>query len=229
MAGMKRYAIYYAPEPGAFADFCAAWLGWDAAAGRAVAHPDVAGLPRPVAGLTAAPRKYGFHGTIKAPFHLAVGTGADDLRRALAAVCARLPPVTGTAMAMQHLSGFVALAPVGEATALAGLAAQVVTALDAFRAPPSAAEIARREPDRLTARQRDHLSIWGYPYVMQDFQFHLTLTGALPLAEAAAVCAVLEPLIKPLMPRPFDIGSLCLFGEAADGRFHLLHRYPLTG
>ena len=47
MPEYKRYAIYWAPEPGEFADQTAAWLGWDAARGCAVAHPDLPGLPRP--------------------------------------------------------------------------------------------------------------------------------------------------------------------------------------
>jgi tripartite-type tricarboxylate transporter receptor subunit TctC len=29
MEKMKRYAIYYAPEEGPFAQAAAAWLGWD--------------------------------------------------------------------------------------------------------------------------------------------------------------------------------------------------------
>ena len=70
MEEFKRYAVYYAPEPGAFANFCARWLGWDAITGAEVAHAEVAGLPCPVSELTETPRKYGFHGTLKPPFHL---------------------------------------------------------------------------------------------------------------------------------------------------------------
>ncbi|TKA95193.1 DUF1045 domain-containing protein, partial [Cereibacter changlensis] len=90
-------------------------------------------------------------------------------------------------------------------------------------------EIARRRPERLSPRQRGYLADWGYPYVMEEFRFHLTLTGDLPEAEAAQVEAVLAPVLAPLLPRPFRIGSLCLFGEAADGRFRLLERVALTG
>ncbi|MGL6208804.1 MAG: DUF1045 domain-containing protein, partial [Paracoccaceae bacterium] len=71
---MTRYAIYYAPETGDLADFTAAWLGWDPVLGQAVPHPQIEGRPHAVADLTATPRKYGFHGTIKPPFHLAEDT-----------------------------------------------------------------------------------------------------------------------------------------------------------
>jgi len=229
MQPMKRFAIYYAPETGAFADFAAQWLGWDAVLGVDVPQPHVPGLPRALADITAGARKYGFHGTIKPPFHLAPGTDADGLLAATAAVCASLAPVTLPGLALHRMGGFVALTPTGDANALADLATLVVRRLDAFRAPPSAAEIARRNPDRLTTSQRENLAKWGYPYVMGDFQFHLTLTDEMPKTEADTVLQILDPLIGPLIAKPFVINSLCLFGEALDGRFHLLHRYALTG
>lgn len=229
MNGYDRYAIYYAPEPGPLSDFAAAWLGWDARLGGQIPHPVVAGLPRAVSEITQTPRKYGFHGTIKPPFRLAQGCTADALHQAAGEVCAHLGPVTLPGLMLRRLGGFLALVPEGEQTALAALAARIVEALDRFRAPPDAAEIARRQPDGLTPAQRAHLDRWGYPYVMDQFQFHLTLTGNLPPSEAEATRAVLAPLIAPLLPRPFRVTSLCLFGQATDGRFHLLHRYPLGG
>lgn len=225
---MKRYAIYYAPEPGPLADLAAHWLGWDAAAGRALPHPDLAGLPRPVAEITETPRKYGFHGTIKPPFRLAPGQTAEALHRACADLATRLAPVTLDGLHLSQLGGFLALTPQGDARALADLAATVVRDLDAFRAPPTEAEIARRRPERLTARQRALLDQWGYPYVMEEFRFHLTLTGDLGTPEASAVAAALRPHLAPHLPRPFVIRDLCLFGEATDGMFRILHRYTLS-
>lgn len=224
MEQMKRYAIYYAPEPGPFADFTARWLGWDAAKGCPQPHPAVTALPRPVAEITATPRRYGFHGTIKPPFRLAPGQTAAGLDAACAALAATLRPVPQEGLRLSRLGGFLALTPVGDTTALSGLAATVVRDLDRFRAPPTQAEIARRNPDRLSPRQRALLDQWGYPHVMEEFRFHLTLTGDLG-AEADAVAAALGPWLAPILPRPFVIRGLCLFGEAADGLFHLMHRY----
>lgn len=229
MWDFRRYAIYYAPEPGPLAEFGAAWLGWDPAAGAEAAHPQVAALPRPVAELTETPRKYGFHGTIKPPFRLAEGQSVEALHAAAQALCARLAPVTLHGLHLSRLGAFLALTPRGDASALAALAAKVVQALDAFRAPPSEAEIGRRNPDKLSPAQRALMEKWGYPYVFDEFRFHLTLTGKLDSAEAEAVEAALAPVVAPLLPVPFRIGSLCLFGEAEDGRFHLLHRYTLSG
>lgn len=223
---MKRYAVYYAPPEGAFASRASAWLGWDAAAGQPLDPPDL-GLP--AAEITRDPRKYGFHGTLKPPFRLAEGRDADELHRAVAGLARRLSPVTLPGLRLASLGGFLALVPEGDAAPLQALAATVVSALDGLRAPLTEAEIARRRPDRLTPRQRELLRLWGYPYVMEEFRFHLTLTDRLeePLATQAA--RILDAHFAPVLPRPFRIADLCLFGEAEDGRFRLLHRYTLSG
>lgn len=228
MENYRRYAIYAAPE-GDLWNWASRWLGWDAALGQGVPHPDLPGLPAPVADITATPRKYGFHATIKPPFRLAEGAAAADLEWATSALCLRLAPVQAQGLRLARLGGFLALVPDGDDTEINVMAALVVEALDAFRAPPDDAEIARRRPDRLTEGQRRNLSRWGYPYVMDDFQLHYTLTGDLPPDQADAVERVLTPVVTPLLPRPFVIDSLCLFAEAQDGRFHLLHRYTLSG
>lgn len=229
MEQMKRYAIYYAPEAGLFAERAAEWLGWDAATGAQVAQPDLRILPRPVSVLTAEPRKYGFHGTLKPPFRLAAGKTPETLMAGVAALAARLPACETEGLALTRLGRFLALCPTGDTTGLATLAAEVVRRLDSFRAPLTEDEIARRRPERLTPRQRELLDLWGYPYVMEEFRFHLTLTGGLEPWEMATVETALTERFAPVQPAPFRVNDLCLFGEAQDGRFHLLHRYALTG
>ncbi len=187
MTGYDRYAVYYAPEPGPLAAFGAGWLGWDLAAGAEPEPVEVAGLPRGREGLTETPRKYGFHGTIKPPFRLAEGASAEELQDAVGALAVRLKPVEMPGLALHRLGGFLALTPEGDARGLALLAGEVVMELDGFRAAPDAAEIARRRPEALSVRQREMLGAWGYPYVMDEFRFHLTLTGNLPAAEVLAV------------------------------------------
>lgn len=226
MTDMKRYAVYYAPAPGAFADRAAGWLGRDPASGQEPAPPDL-GLP--ARAITAEPRRYGFHGTIKPPFRLAPGVTPDDLGAAMAALAAQLRPVALAGLRMAALDGFLALVPDGDAAALGQLAAQVVRDLDPLRAPLTPAEIARRRPDGLTARQRALLDRWGYPFVMDEFRFHLTLTDRLDAAMALRAERALAAHFAPDLPRPFVVDALCLFGEPADGRFRLIHRYALTG
>ncbi len=226
MENFKRYAIYFAPEPGPLANFGASWLGWDPVTGKAVAHPD---LPCDVAQITRTPRKYGFHGTIKPPFRLAQGVDIGTLHGAVQALAQTQAPVVLEGLALTRLGSFLAITPVGDASALAALAGAFVTELDTFRAPLSDTEIARRNPDRLSTVQRDLLTRWGYPYVLDEFRFHLTLSGRLPADQAGDVADLLRPILAPMLPTPFPINSLCLFGEAEDGMFHHLHRYRLSG
>lgn len=227
MAEWRRYAVYAAPE-GPLAEAAHAWLGWDAYAGAARPHPSTGPLPRPLAEITEAPRKYGFHGTLKAPFRLAPGVGEAAFLWAVEALAARLAPAPSGGLRLAEIEGFLALVPEGGSGAIDALAAAVVEGLDAFRAPLSVGEIARRRPERLTARQRVLLDRWGYPHVMEEFRFHLTLTGPLAPEEVAPVTATLASYLPPL-PRPFAVDALAVFGEAADGRFHRIARYSLSG
>ena len=229
MDDFRRYAIYYAPRDGAFATAVAGWLGWDPARAGTVAHPHLDSLPAPIADLTAEPRKYGFHGTIKAPFRLADDIRRADLMSAVTALAARLRPVVMPRLQLAALKGFVALLPDGDEADLLELGAEVVTRLDHLRAPLTEAEVAKRRPERLTPRQRELLARWGYPYVMEEFRFHLTLTGSLEPPALDSVVAALKPWLTPVLPTPFAIEDLCLFGEDASGRFHLLSRHALTG
>lgn len=229
MKNFKRYAIYYAPEPGALATFGAQWLGWDALSGAPVTHPNLPGLPLPVSEITETPRKYGFHATLKPPFHLSEGFDAGRLHTETQTLARQLAPVTLQGLQLSQLGHFLALTPLGDVAALAALACDVVQVLDPFRAPPSPAELARRRPESLTAPQRALLRRWGYPYVLDEFRFHLTLSGRLSQERAALVKDVLMPIITPILPEPFTLNSICLFGEDQDGMFHQLHRYALTG
>lgn len=229
MDQMKRFAVYFAPRPGPFADATAAVLGWDNASGRPVPQPDLPGLPAPLADLTSSPRKYGFHGTIRAPFRPAPALTADDVTEAVRALSQHLAPVTCDGLKVENLQGFLALTPVGDTAALTTFAAEVVRATNPLRAALNAAERAKRRPESLTPRQLDLLDTWGYPHVMEELHFHLTLTNRLGDDQAAQTARILSAHLAPVLPAPFRVEDLCLFGEDAQGRFHLLHRFPLSG
>ena len=228
MDRMNRLAVYFAPRPGAFATRAAEWLGRDAAGAQEVGQPALPGLPANPEQLTAEPRRYGFHGTLRAPFRPAPGLSTGDIAAAVAALAARLPAVRCDGLVLESLNGFLALVPTGCEAALMELGAAVVEGTDHLRAPLSAEEIARRRPETLSSRQRELLHRWGYPFVLEEFRFHLTLTGRLPQEQRIPAATALQTHFAPVLPRPFPVEDLCLFGEDAGGMFHLLHRYALT-
>ncbi len=227
---MSRYALYYAPASDTpLARFGAAWLGRDAVTGAALDQPAVPGLD--LAAVTVDARRYGFHATIKAPFALAPGRTPDDLVAALADFAARATPVEAPPLRPAVLgAGFIALVPRGPYPALSAFAAAVVRGFDDFRALPGAAERARRLAAGLTPRQQELLDRWGYPYVLEQFAFHMTLTDALDPARQEMVRAALAPRVARFATEPLHIDALALFHEPEPGApFRLTARWRLGG
>ena len=222
----RRHAVYWLPPPGPLAARLADWLGWDPVAGEARPPPALPGLPRPAAEITERPRRYGPHATLRPPMRLVPGQ-EEALRDAVAGLAAGLPPARAEGLAIEAMGPFLALC--AEGGALSELAAAVIRATEPFRAEPTPEELARRRAAGLTARQDAMLLRWGYPYVMEEFRFHLTLTGPLDPAEAGAVRDVLAPWLEPLLPRPFELRQIALLGEGEDGFLREIERFELRG
>ncbi len=89
-----RYALYFTPPVGdRLTRLASSWLGRNAFSGKTLEPPVVTGLnAAEIAFHTAAPRRYGFHGTLKAPFSLREGTSEAELLRALMLFCSGLEP-----------------------------------------------------------------------------------------------------------------------------------------
>lgn len=226
MHDYTRFSIFYLPPSGsALAQFGASWLGWDIARAVEVPHPPA---PVDVAAVTATPRKYGLHGTLKPPFRLAEGQSLASLQQAMEEVAGVTAAFVVPALRLRRIGRFIALVPANPCPPLADLAGACVRGLDAFRAPASEAELAKRRAAGLSPEQEALLAEWGYPYVLDEFRFHLTLTGALEDAAADATRAALADLTRDLTG-PMPVAEICLCGELPSGRFHLIRRYPLQG
>ncbi len=210
----ERYAIYYAPARGSALDARAeAWL----------AQADLALL-------TVSARRYGFHATLKAPMALAAGQSPAELVAALAAFAATRAPVAIGDLAPRLLEGFLALTPEPQLAALTAFAADVVAAFEPFRAPLPDEERARRLKAPLTPRQVELVDAYGYPYVLEQFQFHMTLTDRLPEAGREALVEAARGWFAPALNPPPMLDRLVLFREAGPGAaFERLNDYPLRG
>ena len=231
MADHPRYAIYYAPAPGSGLDrFGAALLGYDAFTGDDLPFPeDILQVAPDWRGLTGDPRKYGFHATLKAPLSLGPGRTEAELVSACEAFVAMPRAIPLIRPVVGSISGFIAVIPAEPPVALIRLAADCVSAFDSFRAPLTEADRARRNPSQLTPRQCEHLDRWGYPYVMDDFRFHMTLTGRVGAERREALLAMLRDRFSAIGLTSLAIDRIALFRQDnADSRFRIVRQYVIT-
>lgn len=227
-----RYAIYFTPPADDPLSLAAKqWLGRDAFSGASSEQAPVDGFSaEELATLTADPRRYGFHATLKAPFSLKEGESEADLIDAFERFCKAVPAFDVPSAVVDQLGPFFALVPEHRHQPLQDFAASVVEAFEPFRAPLSEADIARRKPEKLSEGQRAMLNTWGYPYVFEEFRFHMTLTGPVGPEQSPAMRAALEDRFADFNRRPLSIAGLGLFVEPSRNAPFVVYRWlPLTG
>jgi putative phosphonate metabolism protein len=215
-----RYAIYFAPER--FSPwwlFGAHWLGRDECDGAALPQPLLDGFePGELSNLTAEPRRYGFHATLKAPFRLAAGCSETTLLSRLEALAQTLVPVPLGPLRIAMLSDFVALVPDVVTADLQDLASSCVIRLDDLRGPIAQGDLLKRQAHRLDEREAELLALHGYPYVMERFRLHLTLSGPLVADTAQRIEQVAASHVAHLNTvAPLTLDRLCVFVEKTSG------------
>jgi putative phosphonate metabolism protein len=230
LGAAARYAIYWAPVAGsALASIGERWLGREAATALDLTRQAVRGFDDgELAAITAEPRRYGLHATLKPPFRLAHAFTLSALEAHIAAFANARSPVGTAPLQLARIGRFLALTPKTRSDSLDALAASCVEAFDRFRAPADAEDLARRRGTGLTAQQEENLRRWGYPYVMSEFRFHVTLTGPIDRAIAERLTPHLEALFSPAMTRPLEIDEIALFLQPApEESFRLIRRFRL--
>jgi hypothetical protein len=233
-----RYALYLAPPPESeLWRFGSEVIGRDALSGAAYEGFALEGYPpNSWRGMTSDPRRYGFHATLKAPFRLRIDLRPADLTDRIAEFARRFAPFDAGELTVGSIAAgdgraFVALRPKRPSKrpsrALRSFEASVVRGLDSMRAPLADADRLRRKAAGLSPRQAYYLDAWGYPYVLNEFRLHFTLTNA--IADADRVARALEWEFKLRVPsQALHIDALALFGEGEPGGdFRILQRFPL--
>ena len=217
----SRYAIYYIPDLPLF-QIGSDWLGWNSKSGQETL------LSADDRRITDRPRKYGFHATVKPPFLLASHSTQGELQDAFHAFCATSSPATGGTLKIARIGRFLAMTQDVQSNEVTELAASTVSHFDKFRAPLSDKDIEKRRQRRLTPQQDELLLRWGYPYVMQEFKFHMTLTGWLAANEIDAIEQRANTRFQEFIGQPLSIASLALLGEDRDsGHFHVVDKLSL--
>lgn len=232
MQQYPRYAIYAVPPAeSAIYRFGAELLGYDSYSGADI--PFANGIETDIENwrsLTADPRKYGFHATLKAPISLAAGQAEGALVEAFRAF-ARTPRTIPTIKpVVRALGSFIAIVPDAPSPALQALAADSVTDFNDFRAPLTPEDRNRRNISALTEREIAHLDRWGYPYVFEDFRFHMTLTRSISDdARRDAVLKILQRRFTALDLHTLAIRHVALLRQDdANSRFVVLSHQELA-
>jgi 2'-5' RNA ligase len=226
-----RYAIYFTPPPSSpLAQFGASVIGYDCFERTDVAHPHTRSLNgRTFARVTAEPRKYGFHATLVAPFHVE-RVSEDELLAAVGEFAQHNLPVDLGTLMVDSIGSFIALKPETKVPKVDKLASALVEFFDPYRAASSEADRVRRMTAHLSPRQRELLGRWGYPFVFDQFRFHMTLTNSLQAAELAGIKAALTELYGGLAHNHVEIDAVSLMRQdGPDERFFLVARKGLKG
>lgn len=227
-----RVAIYAAPASDT--DWWARgseWLGRCAWRRCALVSPDIIGVDTATrAALTADPRRYGWHATLKAPMRLSTQASLQTLRDSVGELCKTHRAIELPDLQVTRLGGFLALCPQQPPAALAALADDCVRRLQPLAAPLNDDELARRRRQPLTPEEDALMRAWGYPWVLHLLRFHFSLTGSLkgvPEHQVQAMAQAARVHFQGLPPMRLD--HLSIFVEPESGADFELHEQMELG
>ncbi|POH73131.1 DUF1045 domain-containing protein [Arthrobacter glacialis] len=217
---MKRYAVYAVPgiNKEEVAEAIRLRTAVDDWYGRQEFHD-----------LTQDARRYGFHATLKAPIHLAAGRTEAQLCAAADAFAAGRGPVVISALRPAAIGGFRALVPGRDPEDLDVLAADALWTFEDFRAPLTQGDIRRRRPENLEQRERELFERWGYPYVLDKYLFHFTLTDHVPLERTAEIDVAIKDHFDGVSGVDVPLTAVVISVEPAPGAaFEVLSVHPFA-
>jgi putative phosphonate metabolism protein len=225
----RRYALYFAPPEGSGLEaFGRSFLGRDHLTGETVDQLAIDGLDSErLKTITTSARHYGFHATLKAPFELKEGCDVDDLRRAAQVFAQGRNAFEAPPLKVSTLSRWIAFTLSEDSPAMNRLAADCVRDFEQFRAPLSEGDIARRRKSGLTPRQDEQMLAYGYPYIFDDFHFHMTLAGPLDVDVRDSLVTTLQPLTSAIEAVPLKVDAIALYEQPdRDSPFVQTGRFP---
>jgi hypothetical protein len=167
---------------------------------------------------------------LKAPFKLAQNKSRQDLSLFAEEFSQRHAPVMLPKLRLAVLDGFLALIPDAETDRLQDFATCCVMDFDSFRGPLHPDEITRRHRSGLNLRQSRLLLNWGYPHVLDQFRFHMTLTNKLGRYDMARLRPLAETHFTALIGVPVLLDAITIFCQTEPGApFRAVERFMLSG
>jgi Protein of unknown function (DUF1045) len=231
-----RYAVYFTPrENTPWARAGSQWLGRCIYSGRPYEPPIIEGMTAAeFRALTQTPCRYGWHATLKAPFRLAVNQQAvteATLIDAIRELASSMRAFTLPRLKAGVFRNFIALRVDGDQKRINAVARTCVTSLHHFAHGLNEQDFKRMRHANLSAEQDRLLLQWGYPWVLDQFQFHMSLSGSIDGLDLETRWALLNAARTHFsIQENCRVDQICLFCEPAPNEpFVLIERFDLLG
>ena len=129
---------------------------------------------------------------------------------------------------LKKIGNFIALVP-EKNDKIKYLSNKLVTGLDFLRDELLEEEILKRNPQTLTLNQKKMLTNWGYPYVLDEFNFNLTLTDKIDNKKIDNILKSIKRNLRYIDFEKVNFNNICIFGEKKDEKFYFIKRFKLEG
>ena len=174
------------------------------------------------------PAKYGFHATLKAPFRLKRNVKTKNFYDVISHIAAQHSRFKIKGLKIVYSKKFTLITSRKPNKLLINLENDLVKHLDTFRAELNKTEIKKRIPDSLTFKQNKYLKEWGYPFVLDQYKFHMTLMNQNNNKLSNKQKLELEKLIYKISNNLLEFNEISLLGENKNGYFEEIKRFKLN-
>jgi hypothetical protein len=237
MKKYSRYAIYYAPpKESSLEEFGRYWFGWDPLNAKLINNKrrinylnrfgikNLINIDKNV--LIA--KKYGFHGTLIPPFKLNKNYSTNTLFKKTEEIAKKLKKFKFYKFKLKKINNFYAFVQNKKNNNINKLSNRLVRELFKFRSPLTKKEIDRRNPSKLSKLQLNILYKWGYPYLMSEFNFHMTLASEVTGNKLYLELKKIERNKEIILNEINNFDKIYIFGENQKGMFENLENFSLS-
>ena len=237
MKKYSRYAIYYAPpKESSLEEFGRYWFGWDPLNAKLINNKhrinylnrfgikNLINIDKNVL----IPKKYGFHGTLIPPFKLNKNYSTNTLFKKTEEIAKKFKKFKFYKFKLKKMNNFYAFVQNKKNNNINKLSNRLVRELFKFRSPLSKKEIDRRNPSKLSKLQLNILYKWGYPYIMSEFNFHMTLASEVTGNKLYFELKKIEKNKEIILNEINNFDKIYIFGENQKGMFENLENFSLS-
>lgn len=237
MKKYSRYAIFYAPpKESNLEEFGRYWFGWDPLNAKLINNKrrinylnrfgikNLINIDKNV--LIA--KKYGFHGTLIPPFKLNKNYSTNTLFKKTEEIAKKLKKFKFYKFKLKKINNFYAFVQNKKNNNINKLSNRLVRELFKFRSPLTKKEIDRRNPSKLSKLQLNILYKWGYPYLMSEFNFHMTLASEVTGNKLYLELKKIERNKEIILNEINNFDKIYIFGENQKGMFENLENFSLS-